>query len=212
MDHPGDVPTAAVHRHRDGVDDQVGLAVAGHRPADDQPAENVCDTGQVEPALDGGHVGDVGDPQLVRAGRGELAVDQVRGRLGLGVLLGDRERPLAPVTPDDLGFAHQPGDPLLADPDPGVGELGVDARRAVDLAVVIEGIADLLGQHLIGDGPGRQWPAQPGVEARPADLQQRAQHGHVVERLLPVDEGEPRHLVDSVTKVSSRGHLSPRLS
>ena len=74
------------------------------------------------------------------------------------------------MTPDDLGFAHQPGDPLLADPDPGVGELGVDARRAVDLAVVIEGIADLLGQDLIDDGPGRQWPAQPGVEARPADF------------------------------------------
>jgi hypothetical protein len=74
------VSAAAVHRHRDGVDDQVGLAVAGHRPAHDQPAENVCDTCQVEPALDGRDVGDVGDPQLVRAGRGAMSDKSVVGR------------------------------------------------------------------------------------------------------------------------------------
>jgi len=41
MDHPRDVSAAAGDGHRDGVDDEVGLAVAGHRPAYDQPAENV---------------------------------------------------------------------------------------------------------------------------------------------------------------------------
>ncbi len=33
VDHAGDMSASSVHRHGDRVDDQVGLAVAGHRPA-----------------------------------------------------------------------------------------------------------------------------------------------------------------------------------
>src|SRR4051812_48937119 len=35
MDHAGDVPAAAVHRHRDRVDDEPGPAVAAHGPTYD---------------------------------------------------------------------------------------------------------------------------------------------------------------------------------
>ena len=73
----GHAPTAAVHGHRDGVDDQVGLAVAGHRPAQHLAAEHVDHAGQLEPALHGRHVGHVRDPQLVGAGRHELPPDPV---------------------------------------------------------------------------------------------------------------------------------------
>src|SRR5687767_5993707 len=76
----------------------------------------------------------------------------------------------------------------------------MDPRSPVDPAVVVVGRADLHGQDLVGDRPCRGRAGDPGVEARAADFQQPAQRGDVVVGLLPVDEGEPRHLVDSVTK------------
>lgn len=76
----------------------------------------------------------VGDPQLVGCRGHELAVDQVPGGLRLRVLLGDRVRPFAPMTPDNVGFAHQPSDPLAPDVEADIGELGVDPGTAVDLA------------------------------------------------------------------------------
>jgi hypothetical protein len=41
VNHARDVPAAALHGHRGGVDDQVGLAVTGHRPAQHHTAEHV---------------------------------------------------------------------------------------------------------------------------------------------------------------------------
>lgn len=149
MDHPGDMPAAAVHGHANRVDDQVGLAVRRHRPADDQAAEDVGNACQVEPALHRRHVGDVGDPQLVRGRRDEVAVDAVGRDVGLRVLPGDRERPLAAVAADDLRRPHEPGDALAPDVDAGVGELGVRSRSAADAPVGVERRRDLLGQDLV---------------------------------------------------------------
>jgi hypothetical protein len=66
----------------------------------------------------------------------------------------------------------------------------------------------------VGDITRRGWPGQPGVEARAADLQRPAQHGDVIRRPLRIDEGEPHHLVDSVTKKPphfSRGPAPPAI-
>ncbi len=49
------------------------------RPADHAAAVDVEHDGAVDAALAGGVLGDVGDPQLVGAAAGELAVDQVAG-------------------------------------------------------------------------------------------------------------------------------------
>ena len=87
--------------------------------------------------------------ELVLWGAARQSVDAVRGDIGRRVLPGDRERPLPPVTADDLRRPHQAGDPLAADVYPGVGELGVDPRRPVDLPVVVERLPDLVGEHLI---------------------------------------------------------------
>ena len=48
-----------------------------HRVADDPVGVDVLDRAEVELALAGGVLGDVGQPGPVRAGRGELAGDQV---------------------------------------------------------------------------------------------------------------------------------------
>jgi hypothetical protein len=52
--------------HVEGVQDELGAQMVGHRPADDPPREGVQDHRQVQPALTGALLGDVGHPQLVR--------------------------------------------------------------------------------------------------------------------------------------------------
>jgi len=71
----------------DGVDDEFGADVVRDGPADDPPGPDIDDRGAVDLPFAGGVFGDVGAPQPVRAGRGELPVDQV--------LVRARQRPVA---------------------------------------------------------------------------------------------------------------------
>jgi len=60
--------------------------------------------------------GDIGNPQPVRFVEGEVAVDQVRAGLGVGVAVADGAAVTsASVEALDAGLAHQPGDPLEVD-------------------------------------------------------------------------------------------------
>src|SRR5205823_1661665 len=65
---------ATGERHLERVDDELGLEVRPHRPADDAARIAVHDRGQVEPALPGAHVLDVRAPEPVRADRDEVAL------------------------------------------------------------------------------------------------------------------------------------------
>src|SRR5467141_2675566 len=65
--------------HRYGRQWQFGAQMIRHLPADDLAAVEVQDRGQIEPALISLDVGDVGEPDPVRRGGGEVAVEQVRG-------------------------------------------------------------------------------------------------------------------------------------
>jgi hypothetical protein len=58
--------------------------VIGHAPADDPTAVEVLDGDEVQPALPGSEVGDIGDPAAVRANGGELAVQEVPATLTPG--------------------------------------------------------------------------------------------------------------------------------
>jgi len=112
------------------VEDELGLEVVAHRPADDPAAEDVLEGGEEEEALPGLEVFEVADPEPVRLRAGEVAVDEVRGRVSLRVA-DRRARPAATaVGAADAELAHQPCDTLLADPD-AVDELQlrVDPRR-----------------------------------------------------------------------------------
>ena len=76
----------------------------------------------------------------------ELAFDQVISDPDAGhpdrrasALLGDQPR--------QAGLAHQPLHPLAPDPDPVLqAQLGVDARSAIDAAVGLVDLGDLLDQ------------------------------------------------------------------
>jgi hypothetical protein len=89
---PGQVLDAGLAAGPDCVFEGVEHEICGHPsrgpPADDAPAEDVEDERDIDRAGPGRDVGEVGNPELVGAAGHELAIDQVRGPLG--VLVGNR--------------------------------------------------------------------------------------------------------------------------
>jgi hypothetical protein len=67
-------------RHVDGFDDQFTTKMIRHRPPDNTAAVDVKHDRQVEEARPGRDIGDVGDPQAVRRGSGELALHEIGSR------------------------------------------------------------------------------------------------------------------------------------
>ena len=68
-----------LERHPQRMRNQRRSHVVAHRPANDLFVEQIFDRRHVEPALVSGHVGDVGDPNLIRCiGVVELLFEQIR--------------------------------------------------------------------------------------------------------------------------------------
>jgi len=65
------------HGHVQRLEDDVGVEVRRHRPADDAATPRVEDDGEVQEAGPRRHVRDVSDPELVGAARREVALDKV---------------------------------------------------------------------------------------------------------------------------------------
>jgi len=101
--------------HLERVHHQLGSHVRLKLPANDHPAEDIEDEGEVAEALPGADVGDVGDPLLVRPGGGEVALDEVacplegclvRDRGALLLAAADALQALGPHQPADSVAAH----------------------------------------------------------------------------------------------------------
>jgi hypothetical protein len=133
----------------EGVGDELSAHVAIHRPAHDPPRVDVLDGDEVEPALPGPEVGDVGDPESVRAVGSERPVDEVLTRPDAW----HPNRGAAPLAGDQAAqasLAHQSLDPLTPDSlAVGEPELGVNPGRSVDAAVRRVDLLDALGEPLI---------------------------------------------------------------
>src|ERR1700751_6031459 len=102
-----------------------------HRPADDLAAIKVHDRGQIEPALISLDVGDVGEPDPVRRGGDEVALEQVRDDREVVTAVGGAHpswpRPDGPAAV----AAHQSLDATAARPAALSPQLGMDARAAI---------------------------------------------------------------------------------
>jgi len=84
------------------VDNKLSPQVIGHRPADDLAAPGIKNDGEIEEPARRRHEGDVGNPQLVGPGRGEVPVHQVRCRSRIPVacvVVIPLRRRLAPTSP-----------------------------------------------------------------------------------------------------------------
>ncbi len=182
MDQPAEVPAgppAGPDAHLQRVEGKVGAQRAGQLPADHPAGVNVDDEGGVDPAGERPAVGDVGDPELVRSGRGEGAFDQVRAQVR--PRSGDRGAGASrPGDAPQPGRTHQP-----LDGAPGYWmalpvELRVDLPSAIDPEIVAMHLLDHRGGRHVRHRPSRGRPAAMGVVGARGDLQLSA------DRLDPV--------------------------
>ena len=107
------------------------MHIRPHRPAHHLAAEQIDDHCQEQPAFLGGNVRDVASPRLVRRGRSEVAVQQVRRdrQVMPAVCSCDPETSLAAST--NAVFLHQPLDPLLARANAALDQFPPDSRPAI---------------------------------------------------------------------------------
>ena len=157
-------PLANRHLHR--VQHQFGTQVVRHRPADDLAAPGVEHDGEIEEARHRWHISDVGNPQLVRSGGAEVAVDQVGRRPVVLVPSGCCRAAVPMAGAHQARLMHQTGDPLAAVPLSTPTQIGMDARRPVGLPRTGMHRLDALQQGRVGRGVGGRWPLQPCVIAR----------------------------------------------
>src|SRR5882762_2184654 len=122
--------------HRYGRQWQFGAQMIRHRPADDLAAVEVQDGGQIEPALIGLDVGDVGEPDPVRRSGGEVAVEQVRGDREVVPAIGRPHPPWPRHDGPDAVTAHQSLKATAARPAALSPQLDMDARAAIASADV----------------------------------------------------------------------------
>jgi hypothetical protein len=166
VDQPG-LRSPTLQGHDQGIDAQPRPQVIRHRPADDLTGRQILNHSQVEPALVGGKVADVGQPDRVRPVGGEVPVEQVRrDREVVSAVRRPRRPPAAPPCLQ-AHLAHQPRDAPAGVVVPPAAELGVDPRSTVDAAPGGEHMADMAAQLglCFGPSPGGGDRAQPGVEA-----------------------------------------------
>jgi hypothetical protein len=108
VDQPVETLMALPQGHLQRVQGEIGAQVGGGLPAHDHAAVDVDDEGDVDEPRPGPHVGEVGHPQGVGTGGGEVALDQVGGPPA-GLLHGDGgPLGLAAHHPRQAQFAHQP--------------------------------------------------------------------------------------------------------
>ena len=124
MVHQRDVGAGPAHpeRHFERVEHQRGAHVLRQLPANYHAAEGVDDEGEEQDSLPAAQVGEVGDPQLVGSAGGEVAVDQIRSPVRLGVWFGGPPRLAAPLGAGDPRRAHQPSHPVA----PGILALALE--------------------------------------------------------------------------------------
>ena len=184
--------TPRVDRHLQRVDHDVGVHRRRHRPADDLAREQIHRDREVEPALVGRDVGHVRDPDLVGCVGPEVAIHAIgRDREAVvGVRGLHSEASLRLRT--QAGNAHQARDPMPTAGHAAAPQRAEHARRAVDLAAVVEHAADQLGEFAVPLRPVAFVATEPRVETAPGDPQGRAQQAHLEGLPVVADELEPQ--------------------
>jgi len=149
--------TTVDDRRVEGGGDELGPHVRRDRPADDPAGEGVGDRGEVAGAAPRRQLGDVGDPEPVGPGGGEVAVDEVGEGCGILVADGRAHEPPAMDTREVVAH-HEPRDPLARDVEAGLGEVGMDAGHPVRSPAAGMRPPDRVGEGRVGALPDGRAP------------------------------------------------------
>jgi hypothetical protein len=187
------LPTPDAHVER--IQRQIGVQILCQLPADDPAGEHVEHERRVHPPRIGSHIRDVGNPQTVRGGRGELAVDQV----GPAVRRGGPDcgpRHPHPRDPTQASRFHEPthgapGHPVAADAAL-PAQLRPHFPDAVHPVVLLMHTRDRRNDLGVPDRPGRGRPRLGGVVGARGDrnigvFQHRTDRLDPELMLVPVD-------------------------
>ena len=184
--------------HPQRVGDERRVGDRPHRPAHDPAREAVQHAGEVQHTLASRDLFHVRAPQLVRSGRLEVALDEIRPDLhpvdaecavGVAAALGRHVGALDALHP------HQPLDPLVVDLMALTAQLGVHATGPVGPVTLRVHTTDLLDQRRVGERPLRRRAPRPRVVARARHAQHPAHHRDVEVALLRVDEPEHHYRI-----------------
>src|SRR5215211_2925592 len=167
------------------VEHVAGVRRPAHPPADDAPGKGVDHKGDVDEAGPGRHVGEVRDPQRVRARCLELPVDPVE-RACSGRVRDRGADLLAPHGPLQAHGPHQPRHRATGDRDPLPAELAPDFPDAIDPEVLLIHAPDLDHQRCVALG-SRGQPLRISPPGGMGVIRRRGDRQHAAERLDPVD-------------------------
>jgi len=117
----------------------------GDTPADNPPREDVDDERDVDEATPGCHICEIRHPELIRARRGEVAIDQVARLFGSRPRLRRRGPCAAADRAGEAHFPHQTANTTAGDAEVLVSHLPPDLARPVHL--------EMLGPDSANDGP-----------------------------------------------------------
>src|SRR5450432_2991337 len=161
-----------------------------HRPAHDPAAVEVQDGGQIEPALIGLDISNICEPDQVRRGGGEVAVEQVRGdREVMAAVCGPRPAWPRHNGPDTV-MAHQSLDATAARSTALSPQLGMDARAAIASVGFAMDPLDVVDELTIGGGSPALRARTPGIITGWRDTEHVAQGRYRVIGTAIFDEAE----------------------
>ncbi len=197
MHHPA-VGSSPCEAHHQRVADELGVDRAAHGPAHDTARPQIKNGSEIEPALAGADLGDIGGPEHVRPDGVEVATHQIsRGHDDLaagGAPTATRVRAHLVVR------AHQPGHPFAAAAPAGTLKLRVHSRSAVGAVRTLVDHRDRFAQPRVGLLPRRGRSGEEGVEARAGDRQNSAEPLDAIGVSMIGDESEAADRIVSWAK------------
>ena len=135
----------------------------GRCPAQHFAAAKVHNDSQIDPALDGGHIGNVSDPNLIGPG-GRACAEQAVGSDRLVVVAIGGAWPKSRFLQANNAFlTHESSDPVPTARLIFLAQLAGDARAAIALATLAMDLFDTLQQLLVLELPAAGLAAAPGV-------------------------------------------------
>jgi hypothetical protein len=199
MDHP--LRPALSQSHVQGLQDQLGAQMRGHRPAHHPTAPGVHHHGQVQEARPGRDVGDVGHPEPIATLGREVPVHQVRGRTALRIPLrgGDLATPTGSPQPR---LTHQASHPLAAHQLAASVQFGVDPRSPIRAPRTCVDSSDSCQKLHIGPRMRRARTTRPCVVSTGGDAQQLTHPAHPVLGLVGAHESEDLDGIDPVSRAN----------